>query len=91
MAVKIQPLADYVVVQADKPEEKTASGLYLTQGAQEKPDTALVVAVGKDVKSLKVGDRILFVEEYGKTKTTKIGKDEFAIIKEEHVVALVKE
>ena len=91
MAVKIQPLADYVVVQADKAEEKTASGLYLTQAAQEKPDTATVVAVGKNVKNVNVGDKILFVEEYGKTKTTKVGKDELFIIKEEHIVALVKE
>jgi chaperonin GroES len=91
MATNIQPLADYIVVKADKPEEKTASGIYLTQASQEKPDTAVVVAIGKDVTSVKPGDRILFVEEYGKTKTTKVGSDELSIIKEEHVVALVKE
>jgi chaperonin GroES len=90
MSVKIQPLADYVVVQPDKAAEKTASGIILAQSAQEKPETATVVAVGKDVKGVKAGDRVLYVEEYGKTKSVTFEKEDYTIIKEEHIVATVK-
>ena len=44
--VPIQPLADYVVAQAEEAEAKTASGFYLPDNAKEKPKTAKVVAVG---------------------------------------------
>ena len=56
MAVNIQPLADYVVAKSEEAESKTASGLYLPDSAKEKPKTAKVVAVGKDVKQIKVLD-----------------------------------
>ena len=58
MSAKIQPLADYVVAVGEEPETKTASGLYLPEKATEKPKVAKVLAVGKDVKQVKVGDRI---------------------------------
>jgi len=58
MSVPIQPLADYVVSQAEAAQAKTASGLYLPDNAQEKPKIAKVLAIGKDVKQIKVGDKI---------------------------------
>ena len=42
----LKPLADKVVVKRMEAEEKTKSGLYLSAGAQEKPETYEVVAVG---------------------------------------------
>ncbi len=50
MSTPLQPLADYVVAQAEAVETKTASGFLLPEKAAEKPQTAKVVAVGKDVK-----------------------------------------
>jgi chaperonin GroES len=88
MAVNIQPLADYVVAEAEKAETKTASGLYLPDKAQEKPKIAKVVAVGKQVKEVKVGDRIIY-KSYGPTDV-KVGNDEYMLIKEEDVLATVK-
>ena len=88
MSVNIQPLADYVVAQAEEPETKTASGLYLPDSAQEKPKTAKVVAVGKDAKQLKVGDRIIY-KSYSNTDV-KVGSDEYILVKEEDVLAIVK-
>ena len=49
MSLKVQPLADYVVAQAEEVPTKTAAGLYLPGGAAEKPKVAKVVAVGKNV------------------------------------------
>jgi chaperonin GroES len=88
MSSAIQPLADYVVAQSEEPETKTASGLYLPGGAQEKPKTAKVVAVGKEVKHVKVGDRIIY-KTYSTTEV-KVGKEEYILVKEEDVLATVK-
>lgn len=88
MSVPIQPLADYVVAQAEKAEAKTASGLYLPDQAQEKPKTAKVVAVGQDAKQIKVGDRILY-KTYSTTEVKVEGED-YILVKEEDVLATVK-
>ncbi|PID32072.1 molecular chaperone GroES [Candidatus Saccharibacteria bacterium] len=88
MSVPIQPLADYVVAQQEAAEERTASGLYLVEKSQEKPKVAKVLAVGKAVKEVKVGDRIVY-KGYS-TTDVKLGKDEYFLVKEEDVLATVK-
>jgi chaperonin GroES len=88
MAVPLQPLADYVVAKAEEGESKTASGLYLPETAKEKPKVAKVLAVGKNVKDVKVNDRIIY-KSYS-TTDVKLGKDEYIIIKEEDILATVK-
>ncbi|HEY1835372.1 MAG TPA: co-chaperone GroES [Candidatus Saccharimonadales bacterium] len=88
MSAKIQPLADYVVATAEEAETKTASGLYLPEKAAEKPKVAKVLAVGKDVKQVKVGDRIIY-KSYS-TTDVKVGTDEYILVKEEDVLATVK-
>ena len=42
----IKPLSDKVVVKKLQAEEKTASGIILSSGAQEKPQIAEIIAVG---------------------------------------------
>jgi chaperonin GroES len=88
MSAKIQPLADYVVAEAEEAESKTASGLYLPEKAQEKPKVAKVLAVGKEVKQVKVGDRIIY-KSYS-TTDVKVGADEYILVKEEDVLATLK-
>ena len=88
MSVPIQPLADYVVAQQEAAEERTASGLYLMEKSQEKPKVAKVLAVGKNVKEVKVGDKIVY-KSYSTTEV-KIGKDEYFLVKEEDILATVK-
>lgn len=88
MSIPIQPLADYVVAQAEAAATKTASGLYLPDQAQEKPKVAKIVAVGKAVKELKVGDKIIY-KGYS-TTDVKLGADEYILVKEEDVLATVK-
>lgn len=88
MAVPIQPLAEYIVAEAEAAQTKTASGLYLPDSAAEKPKIAKVLAVGKDVKSLKNGDRILY-KGYSTTDVKVDGKD-YILVKEEDVLATVK-
>lgn len=97
MAVPIQPLADYIVAEAEAAQTKTAGGLYLPDSAAEKPKTAKVLSVGPgkvgdDNKripmSVKAGDRIIY-KSYSTTDIKLDGKD-YIIIKEEDVLATVK-
>lgn len=85
--VAISPLASYVVAVNEEAENKTASGLYLPEKAQEKPKISKVVATGKDAKEVKVGDRIVY-----KTYTTtevKVDGTEYVLVKEEDILAKV--
>lgn len=97
MAVPIQPLADYVVAEAEAAQTKTASGLYLPDKSAEKPKTAVVIAVGpgkvgddneRIPMELKVGDRIVY-KGYS-TTDVKVGDKEYIIVREEDVLAKVK-
>jgi chaperonin GroES len=88
MSVPLVPLADYVVVEQDATRSKTVSGLYLPEKAAEKPKIAKVLAIGKDVRDVKVGDRVVY-GGYSNTEV-KIEATEYILVKEENVYAVVK-
>lgn len=83
----MKPLKDRVVLKQMEAEEKTASGIILPDEAKEKPEVAEVIAVGKEVKEVKVGDKVL----YGKYSGTEVKYkgEEYLIVKEEDVLAIV--
>lgn len=89
MATPINPMPEYIVVQQEEASNKTASGLYLPDNAKEKPKTAKVVAVGKDVKEVKAGDRIIYKNEYEATNV-KVGASEYILVYKKNVIATVK-
>lgn len=88
MSVPITPLADYVVVRAEEAEKKTASGILLADNSAEKPKIAKVLAVGKEVKNVSVGDRVIY-GGYSNTEV-KVENEEYLLIKEENIYAKVK-
>jgi chaperonin GroES len=89
--VKIQPLADRVLVEVAPAEEKTASGIIIPDTAKEKPQKGKVVAVGNGKKdepvTVKVGDSVL----YGKYAGTEVSIDgkEYLIMRESDIFAIV--
>jgi chaperonin GroES len=85
MSTPIKPLADRVVAVREQAQTKTASGIYLPEASKEKPVLAKVTAVGPDVKTLKVGDRIVY-KEYATTEL-KVDGTEYLLVKEEDVLA----
>jgi chaperonin GroES len=87
--MKLQPLADRVVAKNVEAEAKSASGILLPESAKEKPQMGQVLAVGKEVKEVKEGDRILY-SKYGPTEV-KVEGEELLLLKEEDVLAIVKE
>lgn len=58
--MEMTPLRDNLVIKADKDDGKTASGLYVAREWEKLPHTGEVMAVGKDVTDIKVGDRVHF-------------------------------
>ena len=85
--MNLQPLADRIVLEQLEAEAKTASGIVLPESAKEKPKAAKVLAVGKEVKHIKVGDRILY-KSYSTTEVKLDGAD-YILVKEEDVLATV--
>jgi chaperonin GroES len=84
----LNPLADWVVAEQEEAVTKTASGLYLPDKAAEKPKIAKVNKVGKSVKEVKAGDRIVY-KSYS-TTDVKVGDKEYVLVKEEDIIATVK-
>ena len=95
--MKIQPLADRIMVKVLEAKEVTKGGIVLPDTAKEKPREAEVVAIGKGKVSdegkvippeVKVGDKVLF-GKYSGTEITVDGK-EYLILKEEDILAIAK-
>jgi chaperonin GroES len=89
MSVPLQPMAEYVVVQTEEAATKTASGLYLPESATEKPKIANVVAVGAGVDGVKVGDKVIYKNEYEAT-TVKIASAEYILVFHKNIVAIAQ-
>jgi len=94
--IKLNPLADRVVVKAAEAEEKTKGGIILPDTAKEKPVEGTVVAAGPGKVSdngelvkmtVKVGDKVL----YGKYSGTEviIDGEEYLIMRESDIFAIV--
>lgn len=85
----IIPLGERVLLKAKASEEKTASGLFIPQTAQEKTQIATVVAVGDDENiKVKVGDEVMH-DKYAGTQI-KDGSDEYLIINSQDILAIIK-
>lgn len=89
MSVPIKPLSEYVVAQIEKQPTKTASGIYLPESSKEKSDVAIVSGVGAKVKEIHEGDRIVY-KSYSAT-SVKVAGEEYLLIKDEDVLAIVEE
>lgn len=95
--MKLVPLGDRVVLQQLDAEETTKSGIVLPGQAQEKPQQAEVVAVGpggvidgKEVTmQVKVGDKVIYSKYSG--TDVKLEKEEYIIVKQSDILAVVEE
>ncbi len=95
--LKVRPLHDRIIVKRLEEEQKTKGGIIIPDSAKEKPQEGEVWAIGngkllEDGKlvplDVKVGNKILF-SKYSGTEI-KIDGDEYLIIKEDDVQAIVE-
>lgn len=66
MAMNLIPLDDHVFIEMIEEEGITKHGLILTAGAKKIPTFGRVVAIGPNVSTLKVGDKVLTERYAGK-------------------------
>ena len=94
--MKLQPLADRVLVKRLEEETTTKGGIIIPDSAKEKPAEGEIVAVGpgkanddgsRTPLELKVGDRVLF-GKYSGTEV-KIEGEEYLIMREDDVLGKV--
>jgi len=93
MFAKLKPLYDKILVKRIENQNKSAGGIIIPDTAQEKAQTAEVIAVGQgrlvDGKILpltvKVGDKVFF----GKYSGTDAG-DNHLIIKEDDILGVIE-
>ncbi|MBB6429030.1 co-chaperone GroES [Algisphaera agarilytica] len=95
--MKIKPLGDKIIVQRLEAEEKTASGIFLPEGAKEKPQQAKVIRVGTGKTldngtvtdfQVKEGDTII-LGKWGGTEIKVDGQD-YIVMGEDEVLAIVE-
>ena len=95
--VNIKPLEDRVLVQIAEAETTTASGLVIPDSAAEKPQEAVVIAVGpgrlddngnRVAVDVKEGDTVVF-SKYGGTEL-KYGGEEYLLLSARDLLAVVE-
>ena len=96
MSVNVRPLHDRVLIKRIEEEEQVRGGIIIPDTAKEKPQEAEVVAVGpgkldddgkRQPMDVSVGDRVL-VGKYSGSEI-KIDGDEFVILREDEILAVV--
>ncbi len=89
--INIKPIGARVLVEPVEAEQKTISGIIIPDSAQEKPQKAVVMAVGNGTESEKievaVGDTVI----YGKFAGTQIHEDgkDYIILNQTDILAIV--
>jgi len=98
IAKKVKPLADRILIKEDtsSKEKKTSSGIIIpvTVNEDKGSKSGEVVAIGPGrieegevvAPSVKVGDKVLF--QWG--DKIKVGEDEFYIVRESEILAVIK-
>ena len=81
-----KPLKERVFVSYSEELDKTAGGIYIPEAAKEKPQKGKIEGIGAEVKSVKVGDQILF-DKYSGSKIS-IDSVEYLILKEEDILGV---
>ena len=93
----LKPLGDRVLVKPAPKEEKTASGLYNSSGAQEKPQRGTVVAVGSGkidmkgeriVPEVKPGDEVYYGKFGG--NEVKLDGEDYLLLRAEDIYAIIE-
>ena len=94
--MKLKPLADRVVLKQDAAEERTASGIFLTSPAQEKPEVYEVVEVGpggvvdgNEVTMIVTPGQKVLVGKYSGSKV-KLEDVEYTIVRQSDILAVIE-
>lgn len=96
--MNVRPLHERIIVQRLEEGEQKIGGIIIPDTAKEKPQQGTVIAVGNGKINdkgqrfpldVKTGDRILFGKYSG--QEIKLDGEEYLIVKEDEVLAIVEE
>ena len=82
----IKPLNDFIFLKYDKEKDQKKEGIILADVSRDMISTAIVYAVGDEVKKVKKGDEVIFNPFI--VREVKVGTDKFLIIKEKELFAI---
>lgn len=82
----MKPTRNIVLVQADQPAKQTASGILLDEDWKTLPPIGTVKAIGPEVTTVKVGDRVIF-ERYAAV----ILEGDDRLCQESHILGILDE
>lgn len=88
-SIPIVPRAKYVVAQERANSNRTGSGLYLPSDTT-RGSYYTVVAIGKNIKTLEVGDTVL-VRDTTEVVSVTVGSNKYQIIDNKNIIATIKE
>ena len=86
---KLRPLCNKLVVRRLKNESVTTSGIILSQSSLELSNKGEVLAVGVEVVDIKEQDIVLFNNDQT-VQIVKVNNEEFLIIKDSGILAIVE-
>lgn len=91
MNTKIIPLGENVLIQPVKATTKTQSGIYIPETASnEKSQQGKVVAIGESEKIKVKKGQVVIYKRYG-GEEIKINNEEYIIIKQEEIIAIIED
>lgn len=94
----LKPLGDRILVKPAPKEEKTSTGLYISSGAQEKPQRGTVVAVGAGKLNdkgerlpidVKEGDQV-FYGKFGGNEV-KVDGEDYLLLRADDIYAIIED
>lgn len=89
--MKITPYRDIVLIKADKPKDKTASGILIVEDWKTLPPLGTVEAIGPDVKNKDILGKHVMFERYSSIVLPKQGDDEYRFCNEASILAEVED
>ena len=88
--MNIRPIGERVLIKPIKKEEKTKSGILLSSktAPAEKPNQAEVIALGKGLEGIKVGDKVIFNRFSG--NEIEDGEEKYLVVNAEDILAVIE-
>lgn len=86
----LKPLGKFLIVQVQKEEKQTSSGIFLADTSSfEKTKKGLVLAVGNDISDIYAQEYVLFPKECG--TAVKHNGEEYIVLNKDNILAVVED
>jgi len=87
--MNFKPLGDRVLIKVQEAATKTASGIYIPDNAeQEKPTQAEIMAIGSEVKDVKVGNQVVFTK-FARSATVTLDETDYLVMETSEILGVI--